>query len=381
MSTSPLQQIPSTAVDVAGLSVSTLIKSPTDPRPGHIYDSTNLAAAVPIHFHPTTNPSMGGNNYLMLNSQRWTSAMVSTTNPGAYTAYTPISVPNWVQVNAATGARTTINSGFEIPMTTPNTSRTLTAASSRGTDLFWTLNSVVNGSETSAVVQQWHNNTVINTINLRGEETIPQGTNGSDTVNFSAGLQWSSTTAPYMYFYGTGSSTHQVYMARKSWSRVGHTGTPTRPLDTQWEFFNGRGWVTDATALQPIQTASGPLVSVGPLSFGHYGMTRAQSGMRNNAVGYNFMSTVQASGTARSAQIYSSLGGRSWQTVGSPISLGTAGSTYMGGTLQLNGHVGPNPDMVTGATALPYCYTLMQTSGGASSLQVNWGLLQVPQLS
>lgn len=384
MASSPLQQILSTAIDADGVSVVTTPRSPTDPRPGNVYDLVNLAAAVPVYFFPTTSPSLGGTNYLMLNSQRWTAATSTTSDPGAYTAYTSTSVPSWVLVNAATGHTTVINSGYEIPMNTANDSRTLTAATSRGNDFLWPLYSVAQGDDTVAVVQHWHNNTAINTINLRGEETIPRGTNGADTVVFSAGLHWSASTTPYMHFYGLGSSTNHVYMARKTWARVGYVGTPTSPLDTQWEYFTGTGWVHDPTQVQPINTALGPMVSVGPLSFAHYFMTRTAPGMSRGNTGHTFVATVQASGSARSAQVHSSLGGRPWQPVGSPIALGASGSTYLGGNIQFQSAVGANPaliDATTSASAVPYCYSVKVSSGGADSIDVNWALLQIPRLS
>jgi len=386
VSTSPLQQIPSTAIDAAGLSITTAIKSPIDPRPGAIYEPVNLAAAAPVHFHPTTSPSLGGTNFLMLNNQRWTAATLSTTHPGYYSAHTADNNPNWVQVNAATGGVTAINSGYEIPMSTANDSRTLTAAASRGNDMFWTLNSVTQDSNTVAVVQHWHNNTAVNTVNLRGEETIPTATNGAedDPIVFSSGIQWSSTTTPYMYVYGTGSTTNNVYMARKKWARVGYVGTPTNQLDTQWEVYTGTGWSPDPTTAGAVMTTSGPLTSVGPLSFAHHGIQRGQRAMTTGLTGYNFVATVVAAGSARSAQIYSSLGGRPWQPTGSPVSLGTAGITYLGGTLQFQGPVGPNPTMIDPAnssSAVPYVTSVLTTSGGDSSIVNTWGLMQVGRFS
>jgi len=373
-------------VDASGLSITTADKSPTDPRPGAVYDALNLAAAVPVYFLPTTSPSLGGTNFLMLNSLRWTAGTVSTTHPGSYSAFTANTNPNWVLVNGATGQRTTINSGFDIPMNTANDARTLTSAASRGNDMFWALNSVTQGDNTVAVVQHWHNNTAINTVNLRGEETIPAATNADETdpIIFSSGLQWSSTTTPYMYFYGAGGTTHNVYMARKKWARVGYVGTSTNPLDTQWEFYTGTGWGTDSTAAGAVMTTSGPLTSLGPLSFAHYGMQRTQRGMTSGLTGYNFVSVVKGSGSARSGQVYSSLAGRPWQPVGSPVSLGTAGSTYMGGTIQFQSQVGPNPTMIdaaNSASAVPFVTSVLTTSGGDSAISNVWNLLQVPRLS
>lgn len=381
MASSPTAQVPDTAVDAAGLSVSTATRSASDPRPGQAWSPVSLAAAVPVHFHPTTAPGMGGASFLMLSSLRWTSATPSATDPGAYSAHTLDANPSWALINGATGQMSAVNSGFEIPMRTPNAGRTLTSAASRGNDNLWTLTDAVQGSNHVAVVQHWNYNTAINTLNLISEEVIPAGTNGSDVVVFSAGLQWSATTAPYMYAYGLGATTGHVYVARKAWARVGHVGTAAAPIDSQWEFGTSNGWSTVATDCKPVQTASGPLASSGPLSFAHYGMRRAQSGMSKGTSGYSFLATVAASGSARLAQVYESLGGRPWKSVGSPIALGTAGSTYLGGTLQFQGSVGPNPTMVdpaNSATAIPYVYSTLPSAG---KILQNWALLQVPRLS
>jgi len=384
MSTGPLQQVPSTAIDADGLSITTSIKSSLDPRPGHAYNPDSLAAAAIVHLHPYTSPSLGGTNYLMMMSQRWTTATPDAANPGAYTDYTPTTVPSWVHLNAANGHTSAINSGFEIPMKTANDSRTLTSAVSRGNDMLWALYATQSGETASAVVQHWHVNTVINTVNLRAEETIPAATNGDDQILFSAGLQWNSVITPYMYAYGLGSSTGQVYVARKTWARVGYVGTARNPVDSQWEVYTGDGWSPDLTQAGPVQTATGPLTSKGPLSFGYYGMKRALPGTTLGLTGYTFMSTVTAAGDARSAQIWSSLRNRPWTPTGAPITLGNQGSTYLGGTLQFQPNVAANPAMIdpaASATALPYLTSVMSTSGGASSINVDWGLLQVPRLS
>jgi hypothetical protein len=383
MSTSPLQQIPSTAIDAAGLSVTTAIRSATDPRPGAIYDPTHFAAAVPVHFHPTTSPSLGGTNFLMINSQHWTAATVSATHPGAYTGFTPVSTPSWVQVNAATGVRSSINGSFSIPMKTPGTA-TLTAAVSRGNNMLWLLNSVA-ASAPVAVVQHVHANPILNVIGVNGEEVIPNASNGSDSITFSAGLQWSRTTTPYMLAYGIGSVTGQVYAARKTWARVGYVGTPLHPQDSQWEVYTGSGWSTDTTTAGPVTSTIGPLHSLGPLSFGQVALHRTQRGVGNGLTAHNFVAVVTASGPQMSAQVYSALGGRPWQPAGDLIPLGsTANGSYVGATLQFHGAVGPNPAMVDGvnsSNAIPYSVTTMAASGGASSLTTDWGLLQVGRFS
>lgn len=377
MVSSTLPQVLATSIDALGLSTVTSVRSATDPRPGAVYDNAVLAAAVPVHFHPMTAPALGGANVMMLNSLRWRAATPAATNPGRFSAYTVDTMPSWLLVNAANGHSFAVNSGVGIPMTTPADSATLTGAVSRGVDMLYTLNKVVLGPVTSAVIAHWHNNTAINTLNAINEETIPAGANGSDAIIFSAGVHYSAATDPYLYVYGIGSVTHALYMARKPWARVGLTGTATRPVDGAWEVFTGTGFSTDFTAARPIQAG---LLSYGPVSVANHALPRSVSGKTTN---YTFMATTQASGPVMTAQIYSSLGGRPWQPVGAPIGLGSTGSTYLGATVQLQPQLGANAALVspTAAAAIPYVLAIKNTSGGSDQIAITWGLFQVPRVS
>lgn len=376
MVSSPLLQVPETAVDVPGLSISTAVRSPIDPRDGAVYDNTNLAAAAPVHFHPMTAPALGGGTFMMLNARRWTAATASGTDPGYASAFTEDLGPSWALVNAVTGGAIAMNSGYSLPIKTAGVSApVLRAGLSRGTTMLYTLLATNLG----AIVQHWHNDTAINTLNPVNEEVVPSGSSGADTVIFDAGLDYSSSTDPYMVFYGAGSSTKHVYMARKRWSRVGDVGISTRAHDGQWEFYDGTGWGLDPTALAPVQTAAGPMLSAGPMSFAHYGINRAIPG---KMTGYALASVVVASGSTRTAQVYESLGGRPWTLLGAPVALGVVGSTYVGGTLQLQGQLGANPTLVdtaVNASAVPYLVTTKLTSGSTHQLNVDWGLIQIPR--
>lgn len=374
MASSPVTQISESAVDASGLSVSTATPSATDGRLGTIYDPTVMAAAVPIYFHPFTNTSLGGQDFIMLANQIWTGADIGA--HGSYSTFTPVTTPSWVLVNAANGTKSLINGSIAIPMKTPVTSSTLTAATSRGNDLLWVLNS----TDVGAVVQHWHVNTAINTVNILAEEIIPTGSHGGETIVFDSGLHYSQTTTPYMHAYGTGSTTHSVYQARKAWSQVGHSGTAINPLTSQWEVWTGTGWDPDLTTAQPLTSFGVPLTSVAPLSFAHYGHTGVSAQMSRKYTGYTLMSVVTKTGSSYAAQVYSSLGGRDWTPYLPPIALGVSGSTYTGANIQLQPQIGPNPSLITGASAAPYVYTTKNTSGGNSSLTNVWSLMQIPAL-
>lgn len=373
MVSSTLPQVLSTAVDGYGLSTITSVRSPTDPRPGAAYDHTVMAAAVPIYFHTMTSPGLGGANVMMLNSTRWTAATASATDPGRYSSYTVDDLPNWLLVNAANGHSSAVNSGVTIPSSLASDSRVLTSATSHSVDMLYTLLADTD----QAVIQHWHNNTAINTLNLINEEIIPVGTNGSDTVIFDAGVHYSSATDPYMYVYGTGSVSHLVYAARKNWARVGSTGILTRSTDGLWEVSTADGWDPDFTKAKPIQDG---LTSFGPISVGNYSIPRSVTGRTTS---YTFMAVTDKSGSTMTAQIYSNLGGRGWNALGDPIALGLVGSTYLGATAQLQPQIGPNPALINTATAagaIPYVTAVKNSASGTDQISVSWALLQVPRV-
>lgn len=378
MATSTQAQVPSTAVDSEGLSNATTVRSLTDHTHGTLYDNTVMAAAAPIHFHAVHSPSLGGDIFLMLNSQRWSAATPSSTDPGFYSAYTADTTPSWFRV-VASGSKTAINGDPSIPMRTPNTARTLIGAVSRATFL-WTLLAVTNGSVHSAVIQHWHYNDAIGTVNIIDEETLPTATNGADTVLFNVGVEYSMSTDPYIQVYGAGSSTHQVYRARKRWSRVGNVGVPNAPVDAQWEFFTGSGWSYDPTAARPLTGTLGPLTTYGPMSFAHYARVGSTS---RQFSGHHYLVTTNNASGVMTAQVWDSVGGRPLAPVGAPVALGTVGSTYAGGTMQLQTQLGINQSQVLSGnvSAIPYLISTLVTSGGNSQISVVWNCLQVPRLS
>lgn len=373
MATSPLQQIASAAVDAAGLSISTATPSSSNAQLGTAYDLATMAAAAPIHFHPLSSQSLGGNSYLMINGVSWSAATASSTVTGAYTAFTANTTPTWVTVNAATGATSAVNGSTVIPA--PD-GATLTAAASRGSENLWLLHST---GDPTATLQRWFNNQQVGNIQQVDQETLPIATNGDDTIAFTAGVHHSATTTPYLYVYGAGSTSNNLYQARKAWATSGLSSTS----GTGWEVYTGTGWSADMSTAGPISGTAGPLTSTGPVSLGHQSINRVAKAMTAGQSGVTYLATTQGT-TTMTSQIYSSLAGRAWKPVGSPVSLGTAGSTYTGGTVQFQSHIGPNASMVdstTSSSAIPYVVTTKASTGGHSTLNTNWSLLQVPRIS
>ena len=130
MVTEATRQVIHSSVDLPGFSVSTASRTPESPRAGSLYNTTTLAAAVPVWFHPGPN-----GNYIVLFSRRLTSASPSAqapTGPIFYSSATPDTDPCWMVVNP-TGS--VISKVVTIPSQTSG-ARVLTSAASSGEYLF-----------------------------------------------------------------------------------------------------------------------------------------------------------------------------------------------------------------------------------------------------
>jgi hypothetical protein len=374
VSTSPVVQIPTTSLDANGVSIVAGPKSLLTQQAGQIFNPTTFAAGVPVYFHP-----LGGQRFVGLYSQRWYGATSIATDPNYYSAYSVDSNPNWIGFDGTMGSTFQVSgqAGFNPPTNTPGT-LTLTAGASRSNTYIYTLNTVVNGSNTTALVQNFHVANV-GSVRLIAEETIPNATVGGSTVLFNQGLEFST---PYLYYAGTNSS-NQVFLARKNWGAVGQSGPPptrltapkgTSPPGSSWTYQTSTGWSGDNTQAMPLKTVGGIMTSVGPISFGSY---------RDRT----FISTVHVSGSTVTGQVYVSRGlYDTWQPVGSPIALGTIGTTYLGGGVQLQPALQASPTnvIVTSAanvTAIPYVTAVKATVSGNSSIVVTWGLLPVARIA
>lgn len=375
MVSSPLRAVHTDSVDLAGLSIATANPS-ANVQGGTVYSPADLAGFLPVSFVP-----VGLGNHLMLSSQRWTAATVSATSPGYYSAYTVSGDPSWFLVSGTTGTRVTINAGPVVPMPTANDSRTLTGVESRSPHFFYALHDVVNGSTHSAVIQVWLTNTVTDTVTPLGEETVPTGVGGADSIVFSSGLYRSGL---YMYLFGAGSTSNAVYLARKPWGQLSmtqNTNFDSTAPNPYWEFYTGTGWGTDPEACAPIQTTTGPLTTRGPISVAQYGMATSRTSGATKTT-YMAVATVGASGSARTAEVYTTLGGRMWEHQESSFPLGSVGSTYMGGTLQFQSMLGVNQSLVdaaVSATAFPYVIAKKASSGSDTQARLTWGAWPVPR--
>lgn len=351
-------QVPANTVDLFGLSLCTATKSSSDVRAGSIYEPMNLAAAAPVFFH-----HLNANRFLALFSQRWTGSTFSTAHPGYGTGYTVDNTPSWVVVDATTGHVSLVGgtTPYIIPMQMAHDSRKLEAAASRS-DYLYLLNTVTVGSVNTAVIQHLHRNPDTGLVQVIDEETIPTVTADSQTVRFNRGVYLGS---PYLYFFGSGAADNAVYMARKAWAGIGSSAF-------FWEYYHGTGWSTDVSEMSTVIKIDGTnLTTVGPISVGLY----------SEQV---WISTVQASGSARSSQLYKQTADLKWSSKGTPIALGTNGTTYLGGTYQLQSQVPANPDATitsntSNATAFPALVFMKDTVSSTDTIKVMWSLWPVPR--
>lgn len=357
MATSPAAVVPVNAIDVAGLSIATVIPSITDPRAGAIYNPTQLAAAQPIWFHP-----LHDGTHLMLSARSWSGATPVGGNPGLFSAFTESTAPSWAVINGATGARGAVpGQGPTVPTNTAATSVVLRAAASRAPDFLFLLHAVSIGGNQSALLQHFRVN-LTGALTLSAEELLPTPTVTAGTVVFATGLQYDT---PWLGLYGV-DSTGQVYRMRKLWARVGTNTPSTNPQNHAgvtggapgWEFFTGTGYSSDPSSLAPLQSG---LVSAGPMSFAK---------VRNTTVA----STVQKSGSTYTGHLWTSSSGRPFINTGAPIALGNT-STYLGGGIQLQPQVA-GIDAGAG-TAIPYVSSQKVISGANASLVNAWGVLTV----
>jgi len=349
-----------TALDTAGVTTVTTTVNAAHPQQGRFYNSTTWAAANPIWFHPTFASGV----YLMLAARRWYAATPSTTTPGSYSSYSEDTAPCWCLFNAVTGSRTDVsNAVTHMPRRVTASSATLTGAASRAPNYVYPLlSATVNG--TRCGVLQHFTLTTSGSVTLVAEEVLP----ATSTVVFDKGVQYDT---PYLMVYGTDSSGN-VYRMRKHWGRVGvNTTSPAfskLPVGigtgtASWEYYTGQGYSVDASEAAPLlpvddstsTTAGHHLTSIGPLSFASLG---------KNTV----LTTVMVSSGAVTGQAWVSRSGRPFTRLGSPVPLGTQGSSYLGGGMQLQ----PQLHALSDSSVL-----YVSTIKGNGSLLTSWASLAV----
>jgi hypothetical protein len=312
---------------------------------------------------------MPSGQHLIINAQRWYSATPVGGDPGSFSAYSADPTPSWYVLDGPSGARSAVpNDPIDIPMITgvDAGSARITAAASRPPGYLYLLTSATISSSPVTVLQ-FLLISPNGAVSIQAEELLP--TPGS--VTFNRGLQYDT---PYLYVYGSDSAGH-VYRMRKLWAKVGFNKQLTVPLVPQqgfgivgnqvgWEYFTGSGYDADPSKIGII---SG-LTTVGPMSF---------ASLRNKWL----MSTVTASGSTRSAQLYTMVAGRPVRPVGTPLALGsTSTGSYLGLGAQLQPQLTADPtNFPTGSTAgVPYVISTRTGTSGDYSLRNVWNIYGWP---
>lgn len=368
MSRTGAVQVPANSIDANAVSIVTAARTVADPRAGTVYHPDTFAAAQFIHFHPLTE-----HQYIGLFSRRWHTATVATGDPGAYSAHTEDTTPGWAVINVPTGHRDQLGDDFTIPIRATVDERVLVSAVSRSSDFLYTLQSITVDTTVSGLVSHWRWNPSMNAVVPMGEEPVPSAVRDGQDVIFDKGL-WYLT--PNLVVFGTSSVDHAVYMARKSWARIGTNkpitskldATVPRSTDPRWEYFTGTGWSFDSSEVGPLATAEGLLTSEGPVSTAFY---------RDRTV----MSTVfTETDMRRTGRIWVSRSGKTWTRAGT-LPLGSA-TSYLGGTVEFQQMIPPsitNQVMLDNPGAIPYLISTKNTVGANSRLDNDWDLWPLPR--
>lgn len=397
MATSSPRPVASASFDSSGLSIAVASRRASDSQYGTIYDTANLAAALPVYFH-----SLRSGEYLMLFSRRWHSATVASTNPGGYSAYTEDISPGWVQISVPSGNRTQLGSGFGIPLSLPYDSATLVDAASVEAVTLFLLFAITTGSKTTGAVSSWHYNTTTRSFTMVAEEEIANvatiSTNITDRawsamtdserlsngipVSFTGGLQLLKRN---MMVVGTDPD-NKLYLARKPWARIGLNTTP-RPVSTygnpretaedpRWVYWTGSGWSPDWHQCAPLLDSTGTAItSLAPVSLTSY-------------LDRTWMATVQDDGSQRYARVYSQRRSRPWSVEGT-LPLGDSAAGFLDG-LRFQPQISPSTSSAemsgqTNESALVYLYSTLSDVDGIATINNTWGLwpigLSIPTTS
>jgi hypothetical protein len=350
MATSPTDIIPDSSYDASAISTVVANRSASNPRQGLFFD-TDFEAVVPVHFQ-----NLDGNRFLGVFAERWYAATrpsgVSDSNLIA--SYTADTLPSWAIFNGSTGQHYAIpgHDGFNPPTRISHDTRKLIGACSRTNSFLYLMQSFTSSGSTFGVLSHFHINPVIWQVSLLGEEKISTVTANGQTVTFNQGIKYGT---PYLVIVGTDSSGH-IYFARKNWGYVGTI--PTIEYQTE------KGWSQDPSNLVPLKDIDGNYVtSAGPVSLADY-------------KGRTWMAVIKNSGGTMSAQVYTSAGLYDpWKPENHPYSLGTLGSTYMGGTLYFQPALGAHPTSVaeTSVSGIPAVYCT-KTTGTNKKININWEL-------
>lgn len=292
-----------------------------------------------MHFHP-----LRSGVYVMVFAHRWTAATPAPGNAALYTSHQEDPTPGWAQIHT-TGVLSPIGGGYPVPGAD---GYTLVGACSKGTYLY-----ILSANGDTALLQHFRWNPGRETMSVAASEIILPATVDGQQITFTRGLYWSG---PYLMVIGSGATDNQLYLARKPWGKVGAWtttdkggwGSMVETDNAAWHYRGTGGWSTEVTESAPL-----PITTRGPVSV-------AVSGNRTS------LGTVEAAGATRTGRVWTRRDDASpFTQLDLGVDLGQAGTTYLGGTVQLQ-------DQLRGDT-IPYVTTVLQSSGGNAGLDVRWG--------
>ena len=326
---------PPPATTEGGLALYTSRRSADSPAQGSIYSPATLAAAAPVHFHP-----VAASDHVMVFSHRWHDAAPDPAALGSYTAHTEDPSPCWVRIHAS-GVPTPIGGSYTIPGTEGTT---LVGACTRMTYLY--VLSVTDSGAALITHLRWNPGREM--FVAAAQETLPP----LFEIAFTRGIY---IDGAYVVLVGTNED-GEIHLARKHWGKIGtwKTSDPTtwdlsaQIDDIDWRYQTPTGWSTDPALATPLR-----LTTDGPVSVSRQGRTL-------------YYAVVESDGANRTGRIWSSTDTSPvWADTGVTADLGEQGSTYLGGTIQLQSQLHGD--------GIPYVTTVLESGG----LDVVWSTVLV----
>ena len=277
-------------------------------------------------------------------SHRWYDATPDPATLGRYTAHTEDPSPCWVRIHSS-GVPVPIGGSYTIPGTAGTT---LVGACTRMTYLY-VLSTTVGGA---ALITHLRWNPGREMLVPAAQETLAPVTVGDQEIAFTRGIY---IDGAYVVLLGSGAE-GEIYLARKSWGKIG-AWKPSDPtswdLSAQidaidWGYRTDTGWSPDPAPAPPLRVST-----AGPVSVSRTGRIL-------------YYAVVEAEGAQRTGRIWSSTDTSPvWLDTGITADLGTAGSSYLGGTLQLQSQLHGD--------GIPYVTTVLESGG----LNVVWSTAAV----
>lgn len=343
MSTEPPVQVLASSVDLRGVSAATSTRGEADStQMGSVYSPSDLAAAVPVWFHPCVDGS-----FLAVLRSRWTDATPGA-GPQRYSAHVSDGVPSWFQFDPATGVRGAVSAvpGSVSPA----------AAGASHASYMWLLR------EDGTL--QWFREEGGRLV-LAGSEDLagqPYRLSYDDSTGDLSAASWRGlqVDGPRLRVYFT--LADELHVMAKPWGQVGNTYA-------DWTFLGEKGFIPYLGEASPLAGAGGAAVpTVGPVSVA---VVRDRT----------WLTTVEAGEGEFLGAAWSSRGQHDpWRKSQLSWQLGASGD-WLGAGVQLQPQLPALPDAVAALpaanVALPYAVSTLGSADGDVWVDTAWDLLVV----